>query len=302
MPDDLPFPASLDASERVTISHGPHRAEFAPGGGGRLTRLSTEAHDWIVPLAETDWPPAQWPRAGSYPLAPYSNRVRDGVFTFEGARHVLASLPGRPQAIHGAGLYQPWQVRHLADDAVDLVLQQPAGVLGWPWPYECVQRYRLDSRGLSLTLLMINHGDAPMPFGCGIHPYFTATRVALHARRIWPTDADGLPGASQTTHVRELGQSAEGCDTYLSQWGGRATLHWPDGHELALHADPAFAHLVVYTAPGADFLCVEPVTNIADAFNLAAAGETRTGLQVLAPGGRFSASMLLALQTPRAAR
>ena len=69
--------------------------------------------------------------------------------------------------------YQPWQVRHLADDAVDLVLQQQAGVLGWPWPYECVQRYRLDSRGLSLTLLMINQGDAPMPFGCGIHPYFT---------------------------------------------------------------------------------------------------------------------------------
>ncbi|MCH2000155.1 hypothetical protein L7Q78_45905, partial [Achromobacter xylosoxidans] len=42
-----------------------------------------------------------------------------------------------------------------------------------------------------------------------------------------------------------------------------------------------------------------PVTNVADAFNLAAAGETRTGLQVLAPGARFSASMLLALQTPR---
>ncbi|WZB68165.1 hypothetical protein WJ971_13110 [Achromobacter xylosoxidans] len=44
------------------------------------------------------------------------------------------------------------------------------------------------------------------------------------------------------------------------------------------------------------------MTNVADAFNLAAAGETRTGLQVLAPGARFSASMLLALQTPRAAR
>lgn len=59
---------------------------------------------------------------------------------------------------------------------------------------------------------------------------------------------------------------------------------------------------MVYTAPGADFLCVEPVTNVADAFNLAAAGETRTGLRVLAPGERFSASMLLALQAPRGVR
>lgn len=299
---EIYFPATLDASERVTIAYGSHRAEFAPNAGGRLTRLATGAHEWIVPLTDMAWPPAKWPRGGSYPLAPYSNRVREGIFTFNGARHALQSLPGRPQAIHGSGLYQAWQVRHHADDAVDLVLEQPAGVLGWPWAFECVQRYRLDSRGLSLTLLMINHSGAPMPFGCGIHPYFTAERVALHARRTWPADPDGLPAASQTTHVRELGRSAAGCDTYLSQWGGRATLHWSDGHELALHADPAFAHLVVYTAPGSAFLCVEPVTNVADAFNLAAAGDTRTGLQVLEPGARFSATLLLALQPPRAGR
>ncbi|MNW11390.1 hypothetical protein D3C71_2088380 [compost metagenome] len=70
---------------------------------------------------------------------------------------------------------------------------------------------------------------------------------------------------------------------------------------MALHADPAFAHLVVYTAPGADFLCVEPVTNVADAFNLAAAGDTRTGMRELAPGERFSATALLALMPPRGA-
>jgi aldose 1-epimerase len=298
---DFAVPAVLDASERVSIASGPHQAEFAPGGGGRLTRLSTGGHDWIVPLTATEWPAGKWPRAGSYPLAPYSNRIRDGVFTFNGARHVLQSVPGRPQAVHGAGLFQAWQVRNRTEDSVDLVLTQPAGVLGWPWPFECVQRWRLDSRGLSLTLAITNQGDTAMPFGLGIHPYFTAQRVTLHARRIWPSGADGLPAGSQVTHVRELRQSDEGCDTYLSQWQGRATLHWPDGHELALHADPAFAHLVVYTAPGADFLCVEPVTNVADAFNLAAAGDTRTGMRELAPGERFSATALLALMPPRGA-
>ncbi len=298
---DIAVPAVLDASERVSIASGAHQAEFAPGGGGRLTRLSTGAHDWIVPLAATEWPAGKWPRAGSYPLAPYSNRIRDGVFAFNGARHALQSVPGRPQAIHGAGLFQAWQVRNLAADSVDLVLDQPAGVLGWPWPFECMQRWRLDGRGLGLTLAIVNQGDTPMPFGLGIHPYFTAQRVTLHARRIWPSDADGLPTGSQVTHVRELCQSAEGCDTYLSQWAGRATLHWAAGHELALHADPAFAHLVVYTAPGSDFLCVEPVTNVADAFNLAAAGDTRTGMRVLEPGERFSATLLLGLTPARRA-
>ena len=63
-----------------------------------------------------------------------------------------------------------------------------------------------------------------------------------------------------------------------------------------LRADPAFAHLVVYTAPGADFLCVEPVSNVADAFNLAAAGDGRTGMRVLAPGERYSASLRMDFQ------
>ncbi|MGY6271254.1 aldose epimerase family protein [Achromobacter denitrificans] len=299
---DLSLPAALDASARVLISSGANQAEFAPDGGGRLTRLSTAGHDWIVPLAATGWPPGQWPRAGSYPLAPYANRIRDGVFVFNGVRHVLQSVPGRPHAIHGAGLYQAWRVRNHAADSVDLVLEQPAGVLGWPWPFECTQRYRLDARGLSVALAIVNLGDTPMPFGFGLHPYFTAQRVTLHARRLWPADADGLPAGSQVAHVRELRRSAGGCDTYLSQWEGRATLHWPDGHELALHADPAFAHLVVYSAPGSDFLCVEPVTNVADAFNLAAGGDTRTGMRVLEPGACFSATALLGLSAPRAAR
>lgn len=299
---DLPVPVTLDASERITIASGPHQAEFAPGGGGRLTRLSTGAHDWIVPLTDTAWPAGQWPRAGSYPLAPYSNRIRDGVFTFNGARHALQSVPGRPLAIHGAGLYQAWRVRSQSVDSVDLVLEQPAGVLGWPWPFECLQRYQLDARGLSVVLAIVNLGDTPMPFGLGLHPYFTAERVTLHARREWVADADGLPVGSKAVHVRELRRSASGCDTYLSQWEGRATLHWPDGHQLALHADPAFAHLVVYTAGGSDFLCVEPVTNVADAFNLAADGEARTGMRVLEPGARFSATALLGLEPPRLAR
>ena len=39
--------------------------------------------------------------------------------------------------------------------------------------------------------------------------------------------------------------------------------------------------LVVYTPPGEDFFCAEPVSNATDAFNLAAAGRTDTGMLVL---------------------
>ena len=103
----------------------------SPAAGGRLTGLSTDGLDWIVPLAETDWPAAKWPRAGSYPLAPYSNRIRDGVH-LSTAPAIGCARWRRSEAIHGSGLYLPWQVRALEADSVDLVLDAPAGTMGWP--------------------------------------------------------------------------------------------------------------------------------------------------------------------------
>jgi aldose 1-epimerase len=51
--------------------------------------------------------------------------------------------------------------------------------------------------------------------------------------------------------------------------------------------------LVLYTPPAADFFCVEPVSHVTDAVNLAASGRTDTGLRVLAPGETLRAAMTL---------
>ena len=51
--------------------------------------------------------------------------------------------------------------------------------------------------------------------------------------------------------------------------------------------------LVVYTPPGRDFLCVEPVSHVTDAFNLAASGRADTGMQLLEPGEALRAMVTL---------
>jgi aldose 1-epimerase len=50
---------------------------------------------------------------------------------------------------------------------------------------------------------------------------------------------------------------------------------------------------VVYTPPGEAFFCVEPVSHITDAFNLAAAGRTDTGMLSLLPGESVRATLTL---------
>ena len=77
-------------------------------------------------------------------------------------------------------------------------------------------------------------------------------------------------------------------------WGGRARLDWPD-RSLAVEitADPLFRFVQLFSTADADFLCVEPVSNANDGFNLMAAGVEEHGVQVLAPGQRLAGAMRL---------
>jgi aldose 1-epimerase len=51
----------------------------------------------------------------------------------------------------------------------------------------------------------------------------------------------------------------------------------------------------VYVPPERDYLAVEPVTHMTDAFNRADAGQRDTGTRVLAPGATFSCTMRLSV-------
>ena len=62
-------------------------------------------------------------------------------------------------------------------------------------------------------------------------------------------------------------------------------MRWPDrGLTAAINADAACQYLVVFIPPDCDYLAIEPVTHMTDAFNRAAAGQSDTGTRLLAPG------------------
>ena len=66
---------------------------------------------------------------------------------------------------------------------------------------------------------------------------------------------------------------------------------------ITIAADRAAGFLVVYIPPGRDFLAVEPVTHMADAFNRAGRGEKGTGAGILDAGAAFSCTMRISVHT-----
>jgi aldose 1-epimerase len=142
-----------------------------------------------------------------------------------------------------------------------------------------------------------------MPAGLGFHPFFPRTgaaSIAASARSVWLTDGEKLPrecvpvprswdlSAGRSLAELEL-------DNCFVGWDGRASIQWPEReNRLVLEGEwPMLSFLAVNHSNARDHFCVEPMSHCPDAINLARDGVGDTGVRVLAPGARRSATMIL---------
>src|SRR6185503_1632108 len=106
-------------------------------------------------------------------LLPWPNRIEDGRYTFDGRDHQLPLTEvAAGNAIHGLVRWSSWTVAERAEESVVLehVLRpQP----GYPFALELRIVYSLGAGGLTVRTTATNAGEAPCPFGSGMHPYFT---------------------------------------------------------------------------------------------------------------------------------
>ena len=291
-------------SSLVTITAGALVAELAPAVGGSIARFYRSGEKvvhWMRPASAAALAASDPLGMASFPLVPFSNRIRNGSFQFAGARVRLpGNLPGSGHAIHGDGWRLPWRVVERADSTAALVLEHARG--DWPFAYRAEQRFALTPAALEVTLIVTNTDDRPMPLGIGLHPYFPRTPgtvVQARVEAMWESDAELLPTRLARNDIvaalaRGLRPDAGFVDNNFTGWQGEATVRWPEsGHRLRLRAEPPLSYFVVYAPTGADFFCMEPVSNCTDWLNLGHLEPKDIGGTVLAPGERLAGRMCL---------
>jgi len=246
--------------------------------------------------------------AACFMMIPYSNRIRDGAFTFEGRSHQL----GRPErhAIHGALRALPWQVETVSDSRAlcRFDSRNADNASDWPWPIEATLDHTLTDARLMSEISLTNRGDSAMPAGFGWHPYFVrdidggGPTLTVPVQAVYPdADGDALPDGAAQPLPAELDfrqpraldpeQRIDHCFAGLS---GRTCIDWTaSGISLTLQASPVCSHLVLFN-PDAPHFAVEPVTNANDGVNLHASG-IDAGVQVLEPGDTLRATLTLEL-------
>lgn len=261
--------------------------------GAALHRFSYHGQDVLRPATPQSSAPQQ---QSLFILLPYCSYIKDGRFNYFGInRHVPANEPNRPDPIHGDAWKAKWNEEKVTADTAVLSYHHKKDD-GFPFDYTAKVTYALDKNQLKITLSIYNPSELPMPFGMGIHPYFMHpenAKLTFASSHIWHHKNDPIfdrpyPTPEQWNFAKERPIN-EDFDTAFGGWDGQASITYPDQHlNISITAEDIFHHIVLYAPKGADFFCLEPVSNTPDAFNLAAYGVIGTGIQSIGGGQTVS--------------
>ena len=269
---------------------------FCPTMGGRLLEFRRRSgQDIFVPAELHSFEVTNWPRAGAYPLVPYHNRLADAKVAAGSETVHLRSHPAAvPHTLHGPGHARPWVAGVHEANCFAMLLDYAADE-DWPWDFHAAQLFELGDENLRLTMTVENRSSRPMPAGLGWHPYFASREpIASDARHLWPHRPDYLPDGTRTT-VAEGDGVVRIPTAYLGSWT-KAEVSLASGISVTMTTSPLFGFLVVHRGDPAH-ICVEPVTHIANAWNLRLP-PSQTGAVLLSPGEVLTGSIEIAVSEP----
>ena len=287
----------------TTIQSARGELGITPERGGCVSAFRWDGVDILRPFDAAHGANAPATAYAAFPLVPFSGRIANGVFSFEGKDYAIpANFPPESHAIHGQGWQSEWNIADQSNQSVKLSLRYVGA--HWPWAYEAAQTFSIVENGLKVELALTNLSERAMPGGIGWHPYFPAHGANLLAdvSAVWLSGEDMIPGApsplareSDLRSVRAVSDLK--LDNAFAAGPVGTKIAWEDrGVQIRMTSSETLRHLIIFTPPGEDFFCVEPVSHSPDAVNSAEPASI-TGLRILQSGETLSGTIRLHVDT-----
>ncbi|VVE44795.1 aldose epimerase family protein [Pandoraea anhela] len=274
-------PPTLTPGKPIRLARGALVAEVQPGCGARVSRLARrdtrgDLFDYLVPLGNEPFSSDEWPKAGAFPMLPYTNMLRDDTLHWRERILTVREASVASSSLHGWGLRREWEVVDESSHCCVLQLDCPAQP-EWPWHYQAYLSVTLDELGVDMQLSLTNLSAQEMPAGLGMHPYFrwpAGARLTFESEALWRSASEDIRWPSeQRVHVgpMEVVSVGGGLDT-----GGRSTwfaevpsgtgrfdarIDYAGGLRCATVRSDNASWLVLHSPAGRPYLCLEPSTH-----------------------------------------
>ena len=302
---------AVEGEAAVTLSAGELEATFLPGLGLLGTSLRHRGQELLaLPGGVAGY------RGGNVTglplLAPWANRLPGWRYRAAGAEVDLDGLDlhtdpgGLP--IHGTlTAHGGWRLERLAAEDGSAVLQAsldygafPELLAAFPFPHRLTVTLTVREATLAVAITLEATGQRPVPVAFGWHPYLrlpgaprAAWRLLLPDRVHRDLDDRGLPTGKTADEPAEADPVGDRTYDDLYALGqGPAARHLgleAAGRRLLVGYGQGYGHAQVFAPPGADFVCLEPMTGPTAAL---AVGTT----PLVDPGGSFTAEFTVRVE------
>ncbi len=249
---------------------------FSGASTARISSHGAELTGWSVAGSELMWTPqAQfWDRVSPilFPVVGWCKDARIRI----GDRYY-------PMPVHGFAANYGFAVTARASDFVKFVLRDNEQTRAhYPFAFELSVAYRLREAELEIELEILNSGQEPMPYACGLHPGFRwpfgdgakadySLIFGSKERRDVPEIA---PGGLFSTQMRAIAFDgvtlpldeelfAREALCFLNVRSHSVCFASPGGPYIKAQFD-GFPHLALWSRRDAPFLCIEAWTGHGD--------------------------------------
>lgn len=259
-----------DIELTLTSDTGTATVSVDATNGGRIVQIDLDGIPLLIPSPAAENRDSTSVKWGSYPMAPWAGRVRDGRFSFFGVDHELQlnqddsgdGTPGCQHAMHGTVMSRTWTVIEQTATAVELSapLGQPDS--GWVLGGIAHQRIEVLDGEIRCDLsVSVGRDGAPIPAEVGWHPWWNKPdRVTFQPDAMYERDSVGLP-------TGQLVAPSDGPwdDCFVNT--APVTLHYDRSAHAAITLNSDCDHWVLFDRPE-HATCVEAQSGPPDAFNV----------------------------------
>ena len=302
---------AVEGEPAVTLAAGELEATFLPGLGLLGTSLRHRGQELLaLPGGVAGYRDGNV--TGLPLLAPWANRLPGWRYRAAGTEVDLDGLDlhtdpgGLP--IHGTlTAHGGWRLERLAAEDGSAVLQAsldygafPELLAAFPFPHRLTVTATVREATLAVATTLEATGERPVPVAFGWHPYLrlpgaprAAWRLLLPDRVHLDLDDRGLPTGKTADEPAEADPVGDRTydDLYALGQGPAARRLGLEaaGRRLLVGYGQGYGHAQVFAPPGADFVCLEPMTGPTAAL---AAGTT----PLVDPGGSFTAEFTVRVE------